>query len=178
VAASELRVDGLAVDIEATDLVDVAERNRRVLELSDQVRAVVGEEKVLAAITLSTVHTQVVNPAFWPGYPYAELARRYDVILPMAYWTLRVGELSAADRYVGENLDRLRAVVGDDVPIHAIGGLAEDTSVDDLVGMLSAIDEREAIGGSLYDWATSTPEQWEVLQPLRLLRAYATLLEI
>ncbi|HJR26139.1 MAG TPA: hypothetical protein VJ804_11735 [Acidimicrobiales bacterium] len=177
VAASELRVDGLGVDIEATDVVDVAERNRRLLALSEDLRAAVGDDKVLAAITLSTVHTQVVNPAFWPDYPYAELARRYDVLMPMAYWTLRTGELRAAERYVGENIDRLRAVAGPDVPIHAIGGIADDATTEDLTGLLSAIDEREAIGGSLYDWVTSTPRQWEVLQPLRTLRAFAVLLD-
>lgn len=35
-------------------------------------------EKALAAITLSGVHLQVVNPDFWPGYPWAELGATYD----------------------------------------------------------------------------------------------------
>jgi hypothetical protein len=116
------------------------------------------------------VHVAVVNPAFWPGYPYAELGRAYDVVLPMAYWTLRRGELADAERYVGENLERLRAAVGADVPIHAIGGIADEVSAADLDGLLAAVDEGGAIGASLYDWATSTPEQWEALQPLRALR--------
>jgi hypothetical protein len=177
VAASQLRVDGLGVDIEAVDVVDVAERNRRVLELSDRLRAAVGEDKALAAITLSTVHTQVVNPAFWPGFPYAELGRRYDVLMPMAYWTLRTGELRAADRYVGENLERLRGLVGPGVPFHAIGGIADETTATDLEGMLTAVEDHAAIGGSLYDWATSTPEQWEVLEPLRALRAFSVVFD-
>jgi hypothetical protein len=177
VAASELRVDGLAVDIEGTDVVDVTERNRRLLQLSDDLRSAVGPDKALAAITLSTVHTQVVNPAFWPGYPYVELAERYEVLMPMAYWTLRVGDLRAAERYVGENVDRLRQLVGPDVPIHAIGGLAAESSTADLAGMLAALADRDVIGGSLYDWATSTPRQWKALQELRLRRAYVALLD-
>ena len=172
-AAAELRVDGLAVDIEATDLVDVAERNRRVLELSDQLRAAVGDDKALAAITLSTVHTQVVNPAFWPDYPYADLAARYDVLMPMAYWTLRTGDLRAAERYVGENVDRLRALVGDQVAIHAIGGIADEVTTADLDGMVGAVEAREVIGASLYDWATSRAAQWTALAPVRALRVRA-----
>ena len=169
-AAAELRVDGLAVDIEATDLVDVTERNRRLLELSDQLRTTLGDDKTLAAITLSTVHTQVVNPEFWPDYPYADIAARYDAILPMAYWSLRIGELRAPVRYVGENVDRLRAVVGDDMPIHLIGGIADKVSVSDISGMVAAIEDRDVIGGSLYDWVTSNPRQWSALAPLRNLR--------
>jgi hypothetical protein len=170
-AAAELRVDGLGVDIEATDVVDPAERNRRVIDLSNRLREEVGDDKALAAITLSSVHVQVVNPEFWPGYPWAEIGATYDVILPMAYWSLRVGDLRDGGRYVGENIDRIRASTGrDDVPIHPVGGIADGVSLDDLAEMVAVIDERGAIGGSLYDWSTSTPDEWAALAPLRRLR--------
>ena len=77
VAAAELRVDGLGVDIEATDVVDPVERNRRVSTCP--LASGRGGRKALAAITLSSVHLQVVNPAYWPGYPWAELGATYDV---------------------------------------------------------------------------------------------------
>ena len=107
----------------------------------------------------------MVNPAFWPGYPYAELAADYDALLPMAYWTLRTGDLRSSVRYIGENVDRLRALVGDDEPIHVIGGIADEATAADVEGMLAALRERDVIGGSLYDWATSNPAQWEILRP-------------
>lgn len=169
-AAAELPVDGLGVDIEAIDVPDPAERSRRVVELSTQLRDELGEDKALAAITLSSVHVQVVNPDFWPGYPWAELGSTYDVIVPMAYWSIRKDDLQAGYRYVGENIDRIRASAGADVPIHAAGGIADATTVVDLEGMVAAIEDRGVIGGSLYDWATSTPEQWAALRPLRSLR--------
>lgn len=171
VAASELPVDGLGVDIESVEFDDPAERTRRVLDLSERLRAEVGDDKALAAITLSSVHVEAVNPEFWPGYPWAELAATYDVIMPMAYWSIRQGDLRAGFRYVDENLARIQASAGDDMPIHPIGGIADGTTTDDLEGMVTAIEDRGAIGGSLYDWATSTPEQWAALQPLRSLRA-------
>ncbi len=36
--------------------------------------------------------------------------------------------------------------------------------------MVAAIDAHAAPGGGLYDWATSTPEQWAALAPLRDLQ--------
>jgi hypothetical protein len=172
VAASELPVDGLGVDIEATTVTDPAVRNQRLLELTAALRDEVGDDKVLAAITLTPVHLQVVNPDFWPDYPWAQIGAAYDVIVPMAYWSLRTGDLRAGDRYVGETIDRIRASVGrDDVPIHVVGGIADEVTPADVEGMLAALTERGAIGGSLYDWNTSTPELWEVLQPLRALRS-------
>lgn len=170
VAASDLPVDGLGVDIEATDLPDPADRSRRIIDLSQRLRSEVGDDKALAAITLSSVHVQVVNTDFWPAYPWAELAGTYDVIMPMAYWSIRRGELRAGFRYIDENLTRIRDSVGPDVPIHPIGGIADGVTLEDLDGMVRAIEERDAIGGGLYDWATSTPEQWAALAPLRDLR--------
>jgi hypothetical protein len=172
VAAAELAVDGLGVDIEAIDVADPAERNERVIDLTARLRAALGEDKTLAAITLSSVHLQVVNPDYWPGYPWVELAASYDAILPMAYWSIRRDDLRAGLRYVSENIDRIRAATGrEDLLIHAIGGIADEATVADVEGMLVAIQDRGVIGGSLYDWNTSTPGQWAALQPLRELRA-------
>lgn len=173
-ASAELPVDGLAVDIESVELPDPAERTARLLTLTERLRAAVGDEKVVAAITLSAVQLEVLNPLFWPGYPWAELGRRYDAVLPMAYWSIRTGELRAGGRYVGENLDRTRALVGETVPLHPIGGIADEATDADLAGMVAAVEQRGAIGGSLYDWATSTPRQWEALAPLRDLRPAAS----
>ena len=36
--------------------------------------------------------------------------------------------------------------------------------------MVVAIGSHDSPGGGLYDWATSTPEQWDVLAPLRDLQ--------
>jgi hypothetical protein len=171
VAAAELRVDGLGVDIESVELPDPAVRTDRILELTTRLRAQLGPDKALAAITLTAVHLEVVNPEYWPGYPWAELGERYDAILPMTYWSLRRDDLRSGVRYVGENITRIRALTGrPDLPIHPIGGIADAVTAEDLTGMLQAIEAGDAIGGSLYDWATSTPAQWDVLAPLRDLR--------
>jgi len=171
-ASAALDVDGLGVDIESVEVADPAERTARVLELTERLRAEVGD-RPLSAITLTAVHLDVVNPDFWPGYPWAELGRAYDVIQPMTYWSLRRGELRSGERYVDENLARIRALVGDGVPVHPIGGIADEVTEDDLDGMLAAVARHGAIGGGLYDWATAEPAHWERLGPLRALRPAA-----
>jgi hypothetical protein len=141
------------------------------VELSRRLRAAVDRPKVLAAVTLSPVHLEVVNPTYWPGYPWAELARDYDAVLPMAYWTLRRGDLRQAEGYIRDTVQRIRAASGrPDLPVHVIGGLAEGTTSQDLAGMREAVRSLHAIGGSLYDWNSSTPTQWRDLQPLTALR--------
>jgi len=166
-AAATLPVDGLGVDIEARAVTDATERNRRLVELSQHLRARM-DGHAIAAITPSAVHLQVVNPSFWPAFPWPEMAALYDVIVPMAYWDGRIGEWHHGERYVGENIDRIRTATGRaDVPIHVAGGVANGVTLEDLTGMVHAIQARSALGGSLYDWNTSHAAQWDVLRALR-----------
>ncbi|MCD9622847.1 hypothetical protein [Rhabdothermincola salaria] len=166
-ASAELDVDGLAVDIESTTIEDPVERNARLAELNDGLRAALPDQ-VLGGITLSAVHVQEVNPDFWPDFPWVDIAETYDVVLPMTYWSIRLPEWQDGNRYVGENIDRIRAATGDpDLPIHVIGGIADGATVAEVQGMLEAIEARDGVlGASLYDWATSSPPQWTVLGAL------------
>lgn len=162
-AGAAMGVDGLGVDIEARNVTDHKERNRRLIELSTRLRDLVGD-RAISAITPSAVHLQVVNPSFWPEFPWAEVAGIYDVIQPMAYFSVRRGDYRNGERYIGENIDRIRQSTGDPATIvHPIGGIADGTTVEDLAGMVRASVQRGAIGGSLYDWATSNPAQWQAL---------------
>lgn len=166
-AAAALPVDGVGVDIESRAVGDHAERTRRLIELSQGLRNGVGT-KAISAITLDPVHIQVVNPGFWPGFPWPELGSIYDVIVPMAYWSGRKAEWRVGDRYTYENIDRIRASTGrPDMPIHVAGGIANGITLEDLAGMVRAIQERGVMGGSLYDWNTSQPPQWVALGALR-----------
>jgi hypothetical protein len=167
-ASAELDVDGLAVDIESTVVEDPAERTTRLLELNDRMRDAL-PDRVIGGITLSAVHLQEVNASFWPDFPWPQIAETYDVIVPMTYWSIRLPEWRDGNRYVGENIDRIRAATGDaDIPVHVIGGIADEATVEQVHGMLDAIEQREGvIGASLYDWATASPDQWAVLRPLR-----------
>ncbi|MGH2684050.1 MAG: hypothetical protein ACRDJP_01095, partial [Actinomycetota bacterium] len=74
------RFDSFALDIEVTVVTDPAERADRLLQLSGQLRGAVGPSYPLGAITPSPLR----SPGYWPVFPDAELARLYDVYLPMA----------------------------------------------------------------------------------------------
>ena len=81
----------------------------------------------------------MVNPSFWPNFPWTELTSYYEAFLPMAYWTIRRGEYRNGERYIGENIDRIRHNTGRaDLPIHPIGGIADGATVADLEGMIRA----------------------------------------
>jgi hypothetical protein len=169
-AATRLRgVDALAVDIESLKFRDVAERNRRLVEISTNLRAAL-PNVALGAIPYPPVVTDVINPNLWPNFPWQALAPLYDVWLPMSYQSDRKPESGYRDayRYLAENIDRMRARLGrPDVPVHAIGGIADRTSPEDVAGLLRASVERRALGGSLYDWHTTPASLWPALGAFR-----------
>jgi hypothetical protein len=162
-------VDALAVDIESQKVADVGERNRRILELTAGLRAALPDLSI-GAIVYPPVVTDVLNPRLWPNFPWRHLAPSYDLWLPMNYQSFRKAESGYRDgyRYTAENVDRLRANLGSrDVPVHVIGGIADETSIGDVNGMLRAAVERRAIGGSLYDYRTTPDMLWDALRPFR-----------
>lgn len=171
-AIAALPVDGIAVDIEARNVGDVAERNRRLVELSAVLRANLPGE-VIGAIPLEPVLLQEVNPGYWPAFPWAELGPLYDVWLPMAYWTNRAAGSFWRDAhaYTLGNIDLLRGLIGQpSAPVHIVGGIGDKTTVDDLIGFRVGAAERGAIGGSIYDFRTTAAAHWPELLPFRDLR--------
>ena len=167
-AVEQLPLDGLGVDIESLAVKDPAERTRRLLALSTDLRNVLGP-RAISAITQSAVVMQVINPGYWPGFPWPEIGGLYDAVIPMSYWSERKPEWKSGERVVAEDIDRIRANTGrPDMPIHVAGGIANNVSLDDLRGMVSSILTRQVLGGSLYDWNTSQPDQWDLLRALRV----------
>ena len=173
------RFDGLAMDIEWNrDGLGAIERSRRLVNLSDRLRRTVGDDP-LGAIVMPPVITDEINLAFWPGFPWAELAPLYDVWLPMAYWSFRTEEHAEPEFYVSQNIRRLRANLGDpEAMVHAIGGIgAADGSaivdpgeplatIDDLAPFVAALVAEGAVGGSIYDWATMGSRSRSLLDDL------------
>ena len=169
VAAANLpHVDGLAVDIESREVRDFADRNRRLVELSAALRRAL-PGRTLGAIVLPPVVLEVVNPNYWPAFPYKELAPHYDVWQTMGYWTNRKAESGYRDayRYTRENVDRLRANLDAVVPVHPIGGLGAQTSPADVEGYRRAVADTGSLGGSLYDWRTTGADAWSGMQQFR-----------
>ena len=162
------RFDGVAVDIEWNqDGLEVEERNERFVRLSRLFSIQTGADPI-GAIVLPPVQTEVINPAFWPDFPWSDIDNLYDVWLPMSYWSFRTDPYGDGYLYNAESIRRLRANLGDpDALVHAIGGIGAQTNappsgtdpfianVDHLDGFAQSLVDTGAIGGSLYDWMTT-----------------------
>lgn len=176
------RFDGMAVDIEWTgDGIDHDTRSQRLVELSGAAREELGSEP-LGAIVLPPVQIEVVNPDFWPDFPWAGIADQYDVWLPMSYWSFRSESSGYGDGYAyhEESVRRLRANLGDPIAlVHGIGGIGGTDGIDDnpdppepLTGIdeierfVDALADTGSIGGSMYDWNTLEPAVRERLAEL------------
>lgn len=162
------RFDGVAVDIEYIEAVpDPVERSARLVRLSEELRRALPGE-ALGAIVPPAAQLEVVNPSYWPQFPWRALEASYDVWLPMAYWTTRVGS-RYGDPYVytEESVRRMRANLGRaDLVVHPIGGIGDALRSGDLDSFARALADTGAIGGSLYDWASMPAAAREVLADL------------
>ena len=163
-------VDGIAVDIEARNVPDVNDRNDRLIDLSAALRRAL-PGRTIGGIVLPPVVLEVINPAFWPAFPYRQIAPFYDVWMTMGYWTNRTNASGYRDayRYTKENVDRLRNNLGQPhAPVHPIGGIGNRTSAADIEGYKRAVTAVSGIGGSIYDWHTTAAPLWDTLRPMRL----------
>jgi hypothetical protein len=156
--------DGFGLDIESPAVTNVRLRTARLLQLSDGIRAFAGQGYALGAI-IPSPDGMTVNPSYWPGFPYQELALRYDAFLPMAYFTWRDKAKVGAGGYVDSNLRILREAVGSDaVPIQMIGGIAQDAQMYGVRGFVRAVERGGVIGESLYSYPGVTPAMWSELE--------------
>ena len=165
------RFDGVAVDIEWNqDGLEVEERNERFVRLSRLFRIQSGGDPI-GAIVLPPVQTEVINPAFWPDFPWSDIDNLYDVWLPMSYWSFRTEPYDDGYAYNAESVARLRSNLGDpDALVHPIGGIgaeidAPPSGVEPFIAQVAQLDgfaqslvDTGSIGGSIYDWLTLDPD--------------------
>lgn len=163
------RFDGLAVDIEETQAeTDVEQRNANLVDLSARLRAAVGDEVALAGNVLPAVLLEVINPSFWPDFPWRAIRDAYDIWLPMAYWTNRRESSGYRDgyRYVVESVERMRVAFDDPkAKVAPIGGLPNEATAAQLGDFLRALADVGAYGGSIYDYRLMTQTAWTALAP-------------
>jgi hypothetical protein len=156
-AAIALGYDGFAVDIESRDNPDLAARNDIMLREVRTLRAR-HPQLPLAAVPVAPILWTRLNTTWWPNFPWAEAARYFDAWMPQNYWTIRSAASGLRDpyRYNVENIELLRSLTGVAwLPVHPIGGEAAGVSEDDLAAMYRAIHDTSAIGGSIYDDAST-----------------------
>lgn len=156
--------DSFALDIESPQVHSVRARTTALLALSTRLRDAAGADYPLGAIVPSPLGMQA-NPDYWPGFPWTDLDRLYDVFLPMTYFTWRVKGMAGAHDYTLGNIDLIRESTADPAaPIHVIGGIANEASVPETTGFVRAVRERGIIGASYYTFPLIRPEQWPLLR--------------
>jgi hypothetical protein len=162
------RFDSFALDIEASLVRPASVRTQRLLRLSAQLRAAAGPSYPLGAITPGPVGLRR-HPAYWPHFPYRQLARFYDVFLPMAYFTdAHVHGTKPARAYLAADVAGIRSRTGNPhVAIHLIGGIAGSMGTADTAGFMSAVADCAPVGYSLYEFPLTSRAAWTALKTPR-----------
>jgi hypothetical protein len=167
-SASGQAFDGFALDIEASIVRDVALRNDRLLWLTALLRRAAPRNYPLGAIIPSPVGIRR-HPHYWPGFPYPALARSFDAILPMAYFSYYAHSARAAYAYAHDAMTLLRAHTGGrPAVVHMIGGSSHDIPAATLAGFVRAVSQCGAQGISLYAFPQTSAADWAVLRTASL----------
>lgn len=157
------KFDSFALDIEATVVGSESQRNRNLTALSTRIRGLVGASYPLGGIIPSPVGLSK-KAGYWDNFPYSVVANSYDVIVPMAYYTYHGKGAAAAYADATANVRILRAQPGcATVPVHLIGGIAENSSPAEVGQFVRAAREGGCAGASLYGWAGTSAADWQQL---------------
>ena len=160
------RFDSFALDIEATVVQDVSERNARVRRLSRSIRGYVG-----AAYPLGAIIPNPIGSLYWTEFPYKAVAKQYDVFLPMSYFTYRVNGANAVYKHVRAGIRAVHERTNlPHAAVHPIGGVADAATAKEVRAYVRAVFRGRALGGSLYDFPLTRQAQWDGLARLRSRR--------
>ena len=161
------RFSGFGLDIESPAVADAALRTKRLIAESASLRTGAGAAYPLGAI-IPQPRGMLRNPSYWPGFPYQNLAAAYDVMMPMTYFSWHTHGTNGAHQIVNQNIELIRQNVGDvHVPIHVIGGIAQESTTEATLGFVRSVRENGIIGASFYTWPGITKGQWKVLSAIR-----------
>jgi hypothetical protein len=161
------------VVVDASPVDVLARFNAGITEYSRRLRQSVPAGATLGAIVLDAKNN-ARTPGYWAGFPWPEIAARYDVVLPMAYWSVnKPAACPAADAgpYIRDVVSMTQSLMGTPKPIHPIGGIADCLRAQDVTTYVDATKASGSIGGSLYDLDTTqaNPEKdafWSALARL------------
>jgi hypothetical protein len=159
--------DGIALDVESTKVRNVPLRSRRAVALARWLRQQ-GAGTPFAIVPFNPRGLER-HANTWPGFPWLELAASADAFAPMVYTGGSMKGFDATYGYVTRALRLLRVQAGaPDIPVHVVGGVADRMGPDELAGFAAAVtDDGGTAGVSLYDWATTRPAAWRVLDELK-----------
>jgi hypothetical protein len=166
-SAAGQKFDSFTLDIEASIVKNVDTRNSRLRTLSNRIRAAAGTSYPLGACIPSPAG-MADNAGYWPRFPFKMLAGIFNVFVPMGYYTYHGDGYANAYRDTRDNIRIIREQTGrPSIPIHVIAGDAAKSSGSETTAYVRALRENGALGGSMYDWATTNDDSWRVLRAVR-----------
>jgi hypothetical protein len=127
-------------------------------------------KKVAGPMSRAAIVPDPIGSLYWPNFLYSEVARRYDVMMPMGYFTYRTTGWKGVKNHVGSGIAELRARIGTKVPLHYIGGLSYDATVSEIKSYARVAMNRRLFGGSIYDFHDTDRRMWSTLERLSKLR--------
>jgi hypothetical protein len=170
------RFDGFAPDIEDPRGVgrNMAAFNWGIIEYSRRLRESVAPDYALGAITLDARNNERA-PDTWGGHPWPEIGHYYDIVLPMAYWTVTKPGPCLANQvdsafYMRDVIQKTRGLMGRwDIPVHPIGGIADCNTAEEVSAYVDVALEQKWTGVSLYDLLTieTHPNRDAIVQHLQ-----------
>jgi len=164
-SAAGHRFDALAVDIESKDETGGGEPfNAAIATHLQRVRTAVGASYPVGAIVPAPLG-MAIRPESWTGFPWSQIGRSADVVLPMAYWSYRTtcGSNSShcPEGYGRENTTEARRLTG--LRVHVIGGIGNDVTTAEVSDFVRGARSASPYGGSLYDYRTTAASYWSPL---------------
>ena len=157
-SATGQRFDGFAADIEDRSATGTLSRfNNGITAYSQALRGAVAPGTVLGAIVPDAKNNERA-PAHWAGFPWSQIGASYDVVVPMAYWSVNKNRATCLSNqmdvtsYINEVIDRTTAALGQSRPIAPMGGISNCDTQQEVAQYVSTLRARGAIGGGLYDF--------------------------
>lgn len=158
------KFDSFALDIESGAVTPQSVRNARLTTLSTKIRTLVGPSYPLGAIIPSPVGLSRKG-SYWGSLPYTMLAGKYDVFVPMSYYSYHAHGASAVYADTLANYRILRGKKGcAGKPVHLIGGIAENSTPSEVQAFVRAERDAQCLGASLYGWPGTSAGMWRYLQ--------------
>jgi hypothetical protein len=150
--------DGFAADIEDRSATATQDQfNAGIATYAKALRSAVAPGTTLGAIVPDAKNDERA-PAHWAGFPWPQIGDSFDVVLPMAYWSVTKYQSTClatqmdVTSYINEVIDETDALMGQSKPIAPMGGISNCDTQQEVAEYVSTLRARGAIGGGLYDF--------------------------
>lgn len=150
--------DGFAADIEDRSATRSQDQfNAGIAAYAQAVRAGVPDGTTLGAIVPDARNNQRA-PAHWAGFPWPAIGDNFDVVLPMAYWSVTKASRTClatqmdVAAYINLVIDLTDGLMGRNRPIAPMGGIASCDTTQEVAQYVATLRARGALGGGLYDF--------------------------